>query len=476
MLKHIPLFALILVLPFLCPSISSSSAYQAPSSAPQAHASLQPVAGKLDADFDGDGKVTIDVNNSVGIPTLNLQSDGKLLMAVSSGRDFVLARYQGNGSLDPTFGAAGKITVPFFHQEDLLDANSSVFAFQPDGKIIAAGTVRRLGCGRPCPALEAIGVARYDVDGTIDPSFGSTGTVTSALNFGGTYATALTLQPDGELVVLGGTQNYPQLTVTSLLIRYTAMGSIDTTFGANGVVHLDIAPDAVTTAMAIQSDGKIVVVGTTVPYSETADFLVLRYNVDGTVDSSFGSAGKALADVGMYDAARAVLIQDDGKIVVAGGTEGGAYTPGNFALARFHPDGTPDITFGTAGKVITPQLAYGIPGEQIYALTQQPDGKLIAAGSAGTDQYDDFALARYSGNGKLDLSFGNNGIVTTDFFNGFIDNIGDQAYTVLLQSDGRIVAAGPAMEGEYQGHRFIGLARYLGDATDLVFLPMLLKP
>jgi uncharacterized delta-60 repeat protein len=348
-----------------------------------------------------------------------------------------------------------------------------VFAFQSDGKIIAAGTVRRLVCGRPCPALEAIGVARYGVDGTIDPSFGSTGTVTSALNFGGAYATALTLQPDGELVILGGTRNYPQLTDTSLLIRYTAMGSRDTTFGANGVVHLDIAPDAVTTAMAIQSDGKIVVVGTTVPYSETADFLVLRYNVDGTVDSSFGSAGKALADVGMYDAARAVLIQDDGKIVVAGGTEGEAYTPNNFALARFHPDGTPDMTFGTAGKVITPPIGYG---GQIYALTQQPDGKLIAAGSAGTDHYDDFALARYGGNGQLDSSFGNNGIATTDFFNGFIDNIGDKAYTVLLQSDGKIVAAGPAMEGEYQGHRFMGLARYLGDATDLVFLPMLLKP
>ena len=92
-------------------------------------------------------------------------------------------------------------------------------------------------------------------------------------------------------------------------------------------------------------------------------------------------------------------------------------------------------------------------------------------GSAGTDHFNDFALARYTGKGQLDLSFGNNGLVTTDFSNGEIDNYGDQAYAVVLQPNGKVVAAGPAMENGY-----MGLARYLGDATDRMYLPLLLKP
>ena len=167
----------------------------------------------------------------------------------------------------------------------------------------------------------------------------------------------------------------------------------------------------------------------------------------GDLDPTFGSGGKVTTDVGGSDGAQAVAIQGDGKVVAAGlGNFAGPGT-GDFALARYNPDGSLDTSFGSGGKVTTDFGGF----DAASAVAIQPDGKIIAAGRSGSG---DFALARYNPDGSLDSSFGSGGKVTTDF-GGF-----DSAFGVALQADGKIVAAGFQATSTQRGTD-IAVARYL---------------
>ncbi len=185
--------------------------------------------------------------------------------------------------------------------------------------------------------------------------------------------------------------------------------------------------------MAIQSDGKIVVAE---PYNNGSDldFAVARYNSDGSLDTSFDGDGKVTTDIDSGDAALAMVIQSDGKILLAG--YGGGYK--YFALARYNSDGSLDNTFGTGGKVTTD---IGGSYDLVYDIAIQSDGKIIVTGDSYNGNYD-FALARYTSNGSLDLSFDGDGKVTTPIGGG-----NDYAYDIAIQSDGKIVVAGYSDNG-----------------------------
>src|SRR5215469_6444278 len=244
-------------------------------------------------------------------------------------------------------------------------------------------------------------------------------------------------------------------------VAQAADGALDPTFGKEGMVKTDFQrSNDLAYGMALQPDGKIVVAGISFIGISAAggDFAVARYNTDGTLDSSFGVRGKVTTDFGLTDQASSVVVQPDGKIIVAGGT----YLTfpaagGQFALARYNSDGSLDTSFGVGGLVRT---NFGSSGCFASALVLQGDGKVIAGGTNYIDLQtnSDFGLVRYNSDGSLDSSFGNGGEVTTEF-DGLLDNVS----AVLVQPDGRIIAVGAASSAITSFD--FALVRYLSNGT-----------
>jgi uncharacterized delta-60 repeat protein len=219
-------------------------------------------------------------------------------------------------------------------------------------------------------------------------------------------AGGVSIQRDGKIVAVGSEHE------GFLVARYTARGRLDRSFGRNGTASTKLASFSVGNAVAIQPDGEIVVVG-----DAALDFGITRYTAAGKLDRSFGDGGKVVTNIGlskesdgsMYpsdDHAVAVAIQRDGKLVVAGSSNAlGPPDVRNFALVRYTGDGRLDPSFGNGGKVLTHFVRSSYP----EGIVIQPDGKIVAAG--GGAGY--FVLARYTPDGKLDPTFGRGGKVQT---------------------------------------------------------------
>jgi uncharacterized delta-60 repeat protein len=301
-------------------------------------------------------------------------------------------------------------------------------------------------------------LARYNRDGTLDRSFGTGGRVTTDFGGNGAQATALVVQADGKLVAAGLT--HTDAGEDFALSRYRRDGTLDPAFGVGGKVTTDFAGgNDAALALVVQADGKLVAAGLMNDGTADANFAVARYRPNGTLDPSFGVGGRVVTDFGAYDVAHALVVQD-GSLVAAGLTFTGEFATGNFALARYRQDGTLDPSFGSGGKVTTD---FAGSFDEARALVVQ-DGKLVAGGTARTATTSDFALARYRQDGTLDPTFGAGGKVTTDVSRGALG--GDDLVSALVVQDGRLVAAGFAFPGSFD----FALARYrLNGALDTSF-------
>jgi uncharacterized delta-60 repeat protein/uncharacterized repeat protein (TIGR01451 family) len=381
--------------------------------------------GDLDTTFDGDGLVTTNFAAAAEARGLAIQGDGKIVVAgrvdAPGSRDFALARYNADGSLDPAFDTDGKVTTDF---DAGLDFGYAV-AIQADGKIVTAGYADVSG-------TRDFALARYNPDGSLDTAFDTDGKVTTDFAGSADVAWGMAIQGDGKIVVAGladisGTGDFA-------LARYNPDGSLDTAFAGDGRVttDFDAGSSDLAYAVALQSDGKIVAAGVAV-ISGTNDFALARYNTDGSLDTTFDGDGLTTTDFGAgLDQASAVAIQGDGKIVAVGRADiAGAF---DFPLARYNPDGSLDTSFDGDGKVTT-DFAGDI--DLAYGVAIQGDGKIVAAGRAVVSGNRRFALARYNADGSLDTIFSGDGKVTTDFAGSFA-----QAYGVAIQGDRKIVAAG----------------------------------
>ena len=347
------------------------------------------------------------------------------------------------GDLDPSFGLTGIVFTDFGTNEQ-----ATAVAVQQDGKILGIGQIQN---------LMDFGLARYNQDGALDPTFGTGGRVVSDFGTDNDRATAVAIQADGKIVVAGNNG------FDVLLVRYEQDGTLDQTF-AGGAVTAGLAGDYRAEGLALQRDGNIVVAGSFAPEGATSysDLLVMRFLSDGTLDPTFGSGGLVMsAGVG----ARAVAVQTDGKIVAVGGqqTTFEGCAPDDpcdvaFALVRYNPDGSLDTSFGVGGKVTT-----GRPGETNEAggMVVQPDGKIVVIGGRDTRPlaFSDFLVVRYNSDGTLDSSFGAGGEVVTDF------GAHDFARAVALQSDGKIVAAGAGRLDDPLAAVDIAVARYHPNGT-----------
>src|SRR5437867_8726816 len=297
-------------------------------------------------------------------------------------------------------------------------------------------------------------------DGDLDPTFGTGGTVMTDLNRSTDLANAVAIQSDGKLVVVGQTyKNNDYSTEDFAVARYNTDGTLDTTFGAGGRVRTDFPGlAAVPSSVVIQPDGKIVVAGGAFPlFTFLGDFKVVRYNPNGSLDRSFGSGGIVTTTFPEGSYAFDVALQPDGKIIAAG-TVFVDFNPGDisdtdFALARYNSDGSLDTTFGNGGTVMTDYFGFE---DDVFSVLIQPDGKIVAVGSANNPAtFYDFAAARYLSNGAIDTTFGVSGKVSTDFG----DQNFDRARSAALQSDGKIVAAGFAISQNGVVQNF-AVARY----------------
>ena len=405
------------------------------------------INGTLDDSFGTGGKVTTDFQGTGDLASsVALQPDGKIVVAgttfsFSTGSDFAIARYNSDGTLDPSFGINGKVTTDFAGAAD----GALGVAVQRDGKIVVVGSAIMSGTGSD------FAIARYNSDGTLDAPFGTDGKVTTNIGFtclGGCpdSAHSVVLQPDGKIVAAGSALRLLN-GYNFALARYNRNGTLDTDFGNDGTVMTKVGSVAgafeAANSVALQRDGKIVVAGLATTFA-SPDFAVARFNSDGTIDTSFAGTGRVTTDFGIVapDDAQAVAVQPDGKIVAAGETF--TITGFDFAIARYNRDGSIDTSFGGDGRVTTnfDATTLTFTNDEVLALEIQQGGRIVAAGASGAVGIGsgfNFGLARYNDDGTLDNSFGTGGKVTTDF-----DGLTDQVSAIALQHDGRIVAAGSA--------------------------------
>ena len=384
----------------------------------------------LDLSFGSAGKVTSPGSGFAA--AVAVQADGKI---VTAGGGFTLTRHNADGSPDAGFGTLGRVNTVF---NTGASGTAADVAIQPDGKIVVAGRTR----DTTIPGGDNFGVRRYNADGSPDTGFGTLGL--ASVDFAGLQdeAFAVALQSDGKIVVAGTASSGAGVLTDLALARLNSNGSVDASFGKAGKQLTDVAGGFDSLAdMVIQPDDKIVVLGNISNAGSNIIELpaLVRYSSTGIPDASFGTLGKVIDVKGQP--ANALALQADGKIVV-----GGASAPGTinsaFAVKRYLADGQTDNGFGTAGLVSTPFAAGSVSSGRAVAV--QADGKIVLAGetSGGGAFVFDIALVRYTPGGQPDASFGTAGILTVDFFAGR-DFPGD----IAIQPDGKAVVVGSARNG-----------------------------
>ena len=412
-----------------------------------------PLSGTLDGSFGVSGIVVASVNGKHAVArALGIQQDGKIIVAggsfvlgsdAYSNEELVVMRYNSDGTSDGNFGTGGKVSLSVD-----IGAQATALAVQPDGKIVVGGFV-----SSGANVYDYL-VIRFNSDGSLDQGFGTAGKVVTSIiphslsnsmfGFWGSRAYKLALQSDGKIVIGGniyeGWKGAPgpdgSLPTGYALARYNADGSSDNEFGVNGVVLN--RPDRFSTveAVAIQSDGKLVVGGGSSGGGSYLPYIV-RLNTDGTFDDTF-----TFRDVGTGITERmaaSLAVQNDGKIVTIMG--------GN-TLNRYNSDGSIDTNFGNVGNV--PSLYWYDRARKLLLL--QNDGKIVVAASTiasfyqtwSNDTPKELALERYNSNGNLDVTFGFNG--ETMGLYGHNTNIS----AIALQPDGKIVVSGSSYDNQPQ--------------------------
>jgi uncharacterized delta-60 repeat protein len=456
--------------------------------------------------FNNDGSTDNSFNLNTNLQTPDstfiakavvIQTDGKIVIggywnwAVST--DFSLYRFTATGSGDMTFGTQGNASTDFRGYPDFLNG----LALQSDNKIVAIGSAsngrndafaiarynangspdntfdvdgKRMtfigsfnvyplslsllsnnkiiaaGYNEP-PSGNNIVLAKYNIDGSFDDTFHGNGTITENFKQGSTVYTSTIEQSDGKVIAAGYLFNGSDYDF--LVSRFNTNGSFDNTFSEDGSQTISfLNSNDYAYALALQQDGKILVSGQAVN-SANADFALARLNVDGTIDNSFDGDGKQTTDIATNDIGSHLAIQTDGKILIGANT----------TLLRYSAAGALDPTFNGTGR-----LTSIIPVND-FAL--QSTGKIIIGGYRGYN----FALARYNANGTIDNTFSQDGLVETNLYpdiayDGYNRYFGT-GQSVAIQKDDKIILAGEAGRTERYGTAVnIGITRYDKDGNN----------
>ncbi|HEV7731376.1 MAG TPA: hypothetical protein VGR62_04400 [Candidatus Binatia bacterium] len=354
--------------------------------------------GALDATFGDAGRV-VTPSSGYAVAVAH-QADGRLMVTVKAGDDLALIRYAGTGQVE-------EITTPVIANIVFPLVVSGMQ--QADGRLVVVGAG---GTGIEGDDIWGDMVLRFHADGSPDMGFGGAGVVTTSVAGTRDDLADIMVQTDGKLVAVGSAQRsiyFPNVAVA----RYLPDGSLDPSFGVRGRAITAISPfDNEAVGVVQQASGKLVV-GVNAGANGSSWFGLVRYDVNGTVDPTFGTDGIVLLPGG--SATTGPIQQADGKLVLPGSASG------DFMLVRFHPDGALDTTFGNGGMIVTPDT------ERASSALQQDDGKLVVAGRNGSSGI----IARYLADGILDASFSSDGRATT--------GLGRDAYGVMQQADGKLL-------------------------------------
>lgn len=410
------------------------------------------------------GMVTIDLGTDQDqacsvIP----QVDGKILVVgdIYYLESFCVVRCKTNGDLDQTFGSDGIVITNVGTGEYAHGAT-----VQADGRFVVIGDLDGPNYSRNFAVL------RYEVNGNLDDTFGVGGIANTDIGKKNSDTShSAVIQADGKIVAAGSSfsKNSPGADLDFAIVRYNLDGSLDESFGVGGIVSTNMGSDwDDARSVTVQQDGKLLVAGSSGHYN----FAVARYSADGQLDTAFGLGGKVVTKVG-FGLAETVVVQSDGKILVAGYADVSrpyrylTLTDTNFVIVRYNSDGSLDGSFGSGGIVTT--LRGTVQGldpmykstSTAHSMVVQPDGKILLAGESAAyaiGEGAEFTVMRYNANGSLDTTFGVNGIVTTDVGTG-----SSAGYSVRLQQDGKILVAGQAYDS-VTGRDF-ALARYNVDGS-----------
>jgi uncharacterized delta-60 repeat protein len=382
--------------------------------------------GTLDTTFDTDGIVITEFEYSTDElkKIIVLPNDKIIALGTSRYRqpnnayfsNIVLSKYNSDGSLDTSFGNLGKV-YSVFGENVYTIMNAFV---QTDGKILVNAYYYVFPSYDPIYEL-----IRYNSDGSLDTTFGTNGKIATS---SGVFS--LINPVDGKLLFVSG--NYlPSGDYEHIIKKYNNNGSIDAVFGTNGSVTFNNGNSPYDLKFALQQEGKILVSGTSYYSGFNTQFFTRRLNVDGSLDTTFGTNGQITTPIQGYVLSN--LVQSDGKIVVVG-------MSGGLSLIRYNPNGTIDIAYGTNGIASSSLDNYN----QINSVFLQPDNKILAAIS----QYNplqnpnEFKVKRINTDGTLDNDFGGNNGITTLFYNGY-----NEAFSIGLQSNNKIILAGTTYDG-----------------------------
>jgi uncharacterized delta-60 repeat protein len=372
----------------------------------------------------------------------------RILVTTSAILSFAILGFANPGDLDLTFNGTGKAATNFGSGT----AIARDVAVQPDGKIVIPGYYQETG-------VTAIAVTRYDSNGSLDTSFDGDGRVTTAITNNSLFVFAVAVQNDGKIVVAGTSSQSAYF-----VARYNVDGSPDLDFDVDGIAFTPFISSTtgsgVKAALAIQTDGKIVVAGSGFFSGSGYDFCVARFNPNGSLDNSFDSDGVVNTSISPnWDYANAVAIQTDGKIVVAGQSRNDTDGWDELSIVRYNTDGSLDTSFDGDGILTT---AIGTVGarngsDAANSVAFQSDNQIVVAGIFG--QNTNFAIVRYNANGSLDTTFDLDGKVTTTLGN----NSNDQANSLAIQADGKIIAAGSSTS--VTGNVDFAVVRYNSDGS-----------
>jgi uncharacterized delta-60 repeat protein len=407
--------------------------------------------GTLDSAFSGDGIVSdkIESSNDNGRIVLE-QTDGKLLLIgvtrnnslnTIGNSDIAMSRYDQDGSLDVSFGVQGKSITVF--EQNLNYIRKA--ALQPDGKILVANEYYSF------PSSNGQEVIRFNSNGSLDSTFGTNGKISISSSFASPLL-ALHVQADGSFFVINHGYNPIDNSgpFALYITHFNSNGSVNTTFGVNGTTYIEgifySNPDP---EMVFQPDGKIIIGLSEQSSGGMPGFRLIRLNGDGTIDTGFENEVLVI-DITSY--CQAIFMEPDGKIILAGTStvSDGFFVSYNFVTARYNIDGSLDLSYGTNGIYKTflgDQVAnlYTV----IKSILRQPDGKFLV-GLARNEQYPasipfelyDFVLYRFNTQGEYDNDFGVGGKIFTSFFGKY-----DEIFSMLLQPDNKIVLAGTTDNG-----------------------------
>jgi uncharacterized delta-60 repeat protein len=372
--------------------------------------------GDFDQSFGAGGKVVVDVFGPDSAQTVVVQSDGKILVAGQSGvrgdvdppmsADVSVVRLNSDGSLDTTFGNDGKVLL---ESRGWSGHDATVpMLVMGDGKLLVGGS----------------GMHRLNPDGSLDMTFGVNGATTTTA-----YVSSMVVMPDGHIMASTGTT----------LTRFNDDGTLDTTFGMNGVLtpSVDSAQRVSVQDMSVQLDGKLLVLANARMVGATSNVMMLmRFNADGTLDSSLGGSGQSVVALPEHMTAEGVSLRllDDGEFLVAGN---GHYRDDHSSyagtlLVRFSRNGHLDQSFGDHGVMFDRNSM----DNMVRGVAVQSDGKILVSGNGDSA----ISLYRYNADGSRDASFGSNGRFETRMENN--PDWCESATGVALQPNGQIVLLG----------------------------------